>query len=302
MKYNLHLIGETNKSQKGVFKMIQQSVMPFKLERTEERITARSGLTLYAEWMRAMDIEGLVSLHMIRPGSGHGYGAIDYVGPLSMMMYGGGDSIDDVREIRDDHALREVIGMRSVPSSSAIGDWLKRMGDRGGIEGMEKINEAITRKALKQEERKSYTLIIDPTVIEAGKREAHMTYLGFRGYRPVVATLRENGLTIAYQFKEGNDNGGRVEIIGKAFDGMPRGKEIVETLLDSEYYTNEVIEYLDKRGVRWAIGADKDGAVLRAIEGIADVEWKPFRTANGDMTDREVSETVHSMNLNNARI
>lgn len=96
--------------------------------------------------------------------------------------------------------------MKSIPSSSAIFDWLKRMGERDGILGMEKVNEAITKKVSEQDNRESYTLIIDPTLIEASIREARMTYLGFKGYRPVVATLKENGLVIAYQFKEGNDS------------------------------------------------------------------------------------------------
>jgi len=70
--------------------------------------------------------------------------------------------------------------MGEIPSCSAIGDWLKRMGERSGIEG-----------------QKGYTLMADPTVIEAGKREARMTYLGMKGYRPVVASLKENGLVLA---------------------------------------------------------------------------------------------------------
>jgi hypothetical protein len=276
--------------------MIQQSVMPFKLKRTEERITARSGLALYAEWVKAMDVEALVTQYLPKPGSGHGYKAISYVGPISATLYGGGETISDAREIREDNTLREVIGLKSIPSSSAIGDWLKRMGEKGGILGMEKVNEAITKKVLKQDKKEGYTLIIDPTLIEAEKREAQMTYLGFKGYRPVVATLKENGLVIAYQFKEGNDNGGRVEIIKRAVLNMPYGKKIEEVLLDSEYYTAEVIDYLTEKGLKWAIAADKDASVLRAIEAIEEGGWKPYKTSFGDTTDREVAETVHTMN------
>lgn len=276
--------------------MIQQSVMPFKLKRTEERITARSGLALYAEWMSAMDVEALVTRHLPKPGSGHGYKAISYVGPLSLTLYGGGESIEDAREIREDNTLREVIGYKSIPSSSAIGDWLKRMGERGGAQGMERVNEAITGRVLKQDKGDGYTLIIDPTLIEAEKREAQMTYLGFKGYRPVVATLKENGLVIAYSFKEGNDNGGRVEIIKRAFENMPTGRKIKEVLLDSEYYTNEVIDYLMEKKVRWAIAADKDEAVIKAIEAISEDSFRPYKTSDGDETDREIAETVHTMN------
>src|SRR4030043_2205773 len=102
--------------------MIRQTVLPFKLEKTEEKVTARSGLALYAEFMKGMGLEELVDRHMPRPGSGRGYKAISYIGPLSMMLYGGGEAIEEIREIREDHPLREAIQMEKIPSCSAIGD------------------------------------------------------------------------------------------------------------------------------------------------------------------------------------
>jgi len=36
--------------------MIRQTVLPFKLERTEEKVTARSGLVLFAELMKGMGL------------------------------------------------------------------------------------------------------------------------------------------------------------------------------------------------------------------------------------------------------
>jgi hypothetical protein len=59
--------------------MIQYTVMPFKLKRTEERMTSRSGLALYAEFMKAAGVDELVSKYMPRPGSGNGFEAISYV-------------------------------------------------------------------------------------------------------------------------------------------------------------------------------------------------------------------------------
>lgn len=273
--------------------MIQQTVMPFKLKRTEERMTPRSGLVLYAEFMKAMGVDEMLSTHFPRPGSGRGYGASDYVKPLSLVLYGGGETIEDMREIREDGSLRQAIGLGNIPSSSATGDWLRRMGQRGGICGMEKVNDSIVRKVLKKDEGEGYTLIVDPTIIESGKREARMTYLGFKGYRPVVATLKEIGLTIAYEFKEGNDNGGRVNILKKAFRKMPSGKKIGDVLLDSEYYTNDVMDYLNTTGVSWFIAVDKDQAVMGSIRAIPDREWSPFKTKDGIQTDRDIAETVH---------
>jgi len=273
--------------------MIRQTVLPFKLKRTRGRITARSGLALFAEFFTAMGVEALINRHMPKPRSGRGFRPASYIKPLSMMLYGGGESIEDVREVRED-SLRALVGLRRVPSSSAMGDWLRRVGQQGGIAGMERVNDGIVKKVLKQEDRTGYTLVVDPTIIESQKREARMTYLGVKGYRPVVATLQENGVAIASEFKEGNDNGGKVRILKKAFSAMPKGKRIEEVLLDAEYYSNEVIDYLEQREVRWAMCVDKDAAVMVAIRSIAEGQWEPLRRRDGVMTDREVADTVHA--------
>lgn len=119
------------------------------------------------------------------------------------------------------------------------------MGQRGGIQGMAQVNEAITRQVLKQDERHAYTLLVDPTIIEADKREAETTYPGVKGYRPVVATLKEFGLVLAYEFKTGTDTGGKVEILTQAFEKLPADKAIDTVLVDAEYYSDEVMNYLN---------------------------------------------------------
>jgi len=88
--------------------VVRQNVFPFKLKRTEEKITAGSGLELFAEFFEAMGVGLLVEKYMPRPGSGKGFEAIRYIKPLCMSMYGGGESIEDVREIREKDSLREA--------------------------------------------------------------------------------------------------------------------------------------------------------------------------------------------------
>jgi hypothetical protein len=281
------------KNKKRVKRMIQQNVLPFKLKRTEERITARSGLALYAEFMEAMRVPELVNQYLPKACSGNSYKASEYIIPISLMLYGGGENIEDVREIRGDATLRRITGLKVIPSVSAIGDWLRRMGERSGVAALEGINVSLSREIMRRDKGNEYTLIADPTIIEAGKREAQMTYLGCRGYRPVVATIKELGIAIAYEFKEGNDMGGRVDIIKKAFGVLPSGKTIGKVLLDSEYYSNEVMDYLHTTQAKWIIAGDKDRAVMRSIKNITEESWKPFRAKDTVMTDREIAETIH---------
>jgi len=276
--------------------MIQQTVFPFKIQRTEEKITARSGLALFAEFFEAIGVEKLVEKYMPGPRSGRGFDPTKYIKPLCMSIYGGGESIEDVREIREDESLRQAVQLEETPSSSATGDWLRREAERGGVEGMEKVNDEIAQEVLDRDDQESYTLIIDPTIIEAQKRDAKMTYLGVKGYRPVVATLKETPVAICYEFKEGNDNGGRLEIVKRALSKIPRGKEIKLIVLDSEYYCSDVIEYLEGEKIPWSITADQDHSVKEIIKSIPQEEWGPFKTQDGIVTDRQIAETVHTMN------
>lgn len=282
--------------------MVRQTVLPFKLQRTDAQITARSGLTLYAEFMQAMGLETLIDQHLPQPRSGRGLKASHYIMPLSLTLYGGGETIEDVREIRDDHPLRTAIDLKPVPSSAAIGDWLKWMGRTGGLQGMAQVNKEIARQVLAQDERTEYTVLADPTIIEAEKREAQMTYLGIKGYRPVVATLKERGLVIASTFKAGNDNGGKVDILRQAFQNMPRGKAIATVLLDAEYYKDDVMAYLTAQRVRWAIAADKDAPRGTRAESVPpggglEAAADSRRAHHGS---REVAKTVHSTNKGQA--
>jgi len=46
---------------------------------------------------------------------------------------------------------------------------------------------------------------------------------------------QEIGLAIAYEFKEGNDNSGKLDIVGTAFEKTPEGKRIDEVFYKSRY-------------------------------------------------------------------
>jgi hypothetical protein len=57
-----------------------------------------------------------------------------------------------------------------------------------------------------------------------------------------------------------------------------------------------VINYYSQPGCGFSITADLDFAVKREIQNLPEVAWQPYRTQEGIATDREIAETVHSMN------
>jgi len=54
------------------------------------------------------------------------------------------------------------------------------------------------------------------------------------------------------------------------------------------------MEYLHTTGAKWIIAKDKDKAVIENIKNIKEETWKPFRSKDGVMTDREIAETIHA--------
>jgi hypothetical protein len=125
---------------------------------------------------------------------------------------------------------------------------------------------------MKHDGIKDYTLDIDATGIEAEKKTAKMTYKGFPGYMPIVGHLAENGLVVGGEFREGNESPAsrNLAFIKYCVRQMPKGKRINSLRSDSAAYQAETINCCEGNGIRFAIGADLDKAVLTAIKAVPE--------------------------------
>ena len=271
--------------------MIRQTVLPFKLEMTRDTITAHAGLALLGEFAAGLGFLEALDRELPEPGSGAGYCSSEHVFPLILMLNGGGRSLEDLREIRQDEGLREILPLERMPSSDATGDWLRRSGVNGGVEGLGKVNRKLLKRGMKYDGRKGYTLDIDATGIEAEKESAKMTYKGFKGYTPMVGHVAENGLVLGDEFREGNESPGsrNLEFVKYCERQLPKGKRIEALRSDSAAYQAKVINHCEGKGIFYGIGADLDEAVMGAIKAIGDEDWRPYQ--NG-----YIAETVHCMN------
>ncbi len=168
-----------------------------------------------------------------------------------------------------------------MPSSDATGDWLRRMGQREGLHGLERVNRVILHKRMDQEDTMEYTLDIDATSIESEKESAKMTYKGFKGYYPIVGHLAENGLVIGDEFREGNESPAsrNLEFIKYCISQMPEGKRIKYLRSDSAAYQSEIINFCEDNDIKFAIGCDLDASVQQTIDEISENGWKNFKGA-----------------------
>jgi hypothetical protein len=277
--------------------MIQQTVFPFKIERAKETLTAHGGLALMAEFNHGIGLRELTDRFLPMPGSNRGYLPSVMLDSLVLMLEGGGRALEDLRELKTEQGLLKLLGHQEIPEPDTAGDWLRRTGDPKtgamGLKGLDRVRETINARLLRGDGIREYTLDPDATEILGEKADAFFTYHGDKGYMPMLGYLYEAGICIYDEFREGN--------VAPAFGvkafyleckrRMPVGKVIRRYRADSASYHAELFNQLEADGVRFAITADQDKAVKKAIAGIKETEWKEPVRGCGYV----LAETVHCM-------
>jgi len=274
--------------------MVKQTLLPFKLEISNEKLTSQAGLALVAECAEAIRLPAAFAEELPTAGSNRGYSPWQFARAVLLMLSGGGRALDDLRELRFDQGLIEALGL-VVPSADATGDWLRRSGARGGESSLNRVNRRAIKAILRRSKRKKYTLDIDAAFIEAHKREAKYSYHNQPGYYPMTGWLAEEEICLGYEYREGNDSpkARNLEFIKFCEQQLPRGKSIGLVRSDSAAYNNKVISYCQKTRKRFVIAATKDAAVVKTIEAVPDKDW---RELPGDLGVGLYAETVHAFN------
>jgi hypothetical protein len=282
--------------------MIRQTVFGFKIEKTEETLTAHGGLALLAEYNHGMGLRELTDRHLPGPGSNRGYAASAFVNSLVLLLQAGGRRLEDLRELRREAPLLKLVGRDLIPDSDTVCDWLRRMGDpkssQAGLVGLGKVRDVLSHRLLRREERQDYTLDIDAMQVEGEKHDAQFTYQGVKGYMPMLGYLFEPGICLLDEFREGNESpgAGHVAFYLQCVERMPKGKRIARFRADSASYQAELINELEEDDVLWTITAGQDSAVQKLIRSIPESAWKAAFPGSG----YELAETVHSMGKSKA--
>jgi hypothetical protein len=274
---------------------LQQTLIPIKLELSNERLTSMAGLMLVEEAARSHGIWKRVDELFPGPGSGRGHRASEFVRPLVWMQHAGGRHLEDVRELRSEQEVLKRFGLERLPSADAIGDWLRRMGAGGvGVDALQQLNRELLKSYLTSA-GEELTLDVDASIIEADKREAQWTYQKVKGYQPLIGYVGE--ACVHHEFRAGNESpgAGAVAFLKGCEKQLPAGKKIY-LRSDSAFYQAAVFNHCEGEGHSFTVTVDQDSAVKGVIAQIPEQKWQVFKTREGLSTDREIAETVHCMN------
>lgn len=257
--------------------MIRQTTLPFKLELTEQKITSRSGFALLYEYYKSLNINGLVNRSFAKPKSNRGFKPSVFVSSLVGLLQCGGKSLEDLRELRYESALMDLLEQK-VAKPDTVGDWLRRQGYKG-VESLDAVHKESLKRLMRKERVKEYTLDMDATEIVADKDESQVTYKGNKGYMPILGTLAENKLCIHHEFRKGNISpcSGQKRFYESCKKRLPRGKKIKYVRVDAAGYQKDLIDILYEDHVEFAIRARMSEGLKARIKGIDESKWEKVK-------------------------
>ena len=282
----------------------KEGLLPFKLIEDEsgEALTSYSGLALVVETCEALGLAGLVKQHVRIKQRQRGYSESQYVQSVVALIAAGGDCLEDIERLRSDKGLKLLVG--ELPSAEAVRFFLYGFHDDKLLEerpeqgafiapetkplaGLWEVQREVVLKASRKEEPKQATIDQDATVIESHKEQSRMTYLGERGYQPVINYWMEQDLILADEFRDGNVPAGMdcLSSFMRTIRALPTSIETLYFRSDSAAYQHKLLDTMrdgvDLNGKRvpvyFAISADVSEALRGRISSLSESAWKPLR-------------------------
>lgn len=268
-----------------------QSILNFKIESTNEKLTPRTGVAIFGEYLKGMNLKHLCNSEIKSSTHHKAYDPFDYIYPLILMQQSGGRVIDDIKEIRMDEALKTILKIDNIPTADAIIKYLHKLGS-DGEEAVRKINRKYLKRFLKSIKNEDLILDIDATFIEAHKNTAKYSYLGEPGYMPMVGHIN-GGYVIDVDFRAGNvaPADKNLEFIKQCVMQLPVGKKFDRVRIDSAGYQAAIFNYCDEQKIKFTVSAPLDTSIKYAIDEIKNdkEKWKKLNSRE------QVAEALHDM-------
>jgi hypothetical protein len=282
----------------------RQGILPFVLVQAErDDVTARAGLPLVVETMRAMGVDELAAKELPEPKRERGFAPEQKLEAIVTLIAAGGDRMEDVRVLSEDKGLEKLLGA-PFPSPDALLDFIGQFHDPKCFEDRPPDKKAwvppesealralgaVNRELVARGADRSVTQATidhDGTIIEAHKRDAKVAYEGTRGFQPLVAVWAEQQLVVADEFRDGNVAGGEDPLtsVQRAFANLPPWVTERCFRADSAAYYTPLLKYLVKEKIGFAISADMTKELRACCTALPSERWALLDTREREQVD-----------------
>jgi hypothetical protein len=282
----------------------RQGILPFVIEQAKrDDVTARVGLSLVVETMRALGVDELAGSALPQQKRQRGFSPEQKLEALVTLIAAGGDRVEDVRVLAQDKGLEKLLGT-PFPSPDVLLDFIGQFHDpkcwedrppekkawvapeSEGLRALDAINREVVARGADRSVTQA-TIDHDGTIIEAHKRDATVAYEGTRGFQPLVAVWAEQQLVVSEEFRDGNVAGGEdpLSSVERAFANLPPWVVERRFRADSAAYYTPLLKYLVREKIGFAISADMTKELRARCTAVANERWALLDTRERAQVD-----------------
>ena len=273
----------------------RQGILRFVIQNgNREDVTARGGLPLVVEALRAARLDEVIDEQLHLAKRARGFSELEKLEALALLVAAGGDRVEDIRTLGADQGLTRLLD-RTLPSPDALLDFLNGFDDPTVWQGRPKdelswvppetmpleelaaVNRVLVERTASRDATTA-TIDHDGTIIESHKREAQVAYEGTRGYQPLVAVWAEEDLVVADEFRDGDVPGGKdpLSSVKQAFAALPSWVEKRYFRADSADYYTPLLKHLVEEQIVFSVSADMSRELRRCCTKVPKEEWEEF--------------------------
>jgi len=277
----------------------------------KEVSTAWAGASVLIELFRKLELDQIASLVLPTKKTAKGLKAGQMVESFILLSALGGECVDDMKRLRNDEGLREILGYQP-PAAETARQWLDSFHDEtrmlnrpvqgsfipresGALSGLKEVNRCCIGHWINNVKTGlEVTLDVDTQLIETTKSEAKYCYDGYKAYQAMKVVWAENLLILADEFREGNVYPGKdiQRMVDEAVAVLPSKEWKINIRSDSAAYDQEILDHWDGNHWSFAVSADMTPQLKQEIERLPENSWQLYRTQKGGVI-REWSEVVY---------
>ena len=209
----------------------------------------------------------------------------DFVMGLASNFLVGGDSLTDLRVLREEAVTRELCYGLEVPAATTAGERLRTFA-LGHLYQLERINRRAARAVLERLGGSGpMTVDLDSSIFEVYgyfKEGARYGYTGERGLHPLLAFVHEERLLLGARLRAGNraSADGVGSFLPQVLKALPEGRT-VRVRMDAGFYAQGVERLCVARGLGFSVSAKLTSRLQAAIGALPASSWQAYPWEDG---------------------
>lgn len=266
-----------------------------KYEPIFKSVTPFAGVLPLVKFSRKLGICDTIEKHLSIKKRKRGYSESDFVMSCVYNLLLGGECIDDTERLLKDNAFKEISDV-SVPDPSTLGEFFRKFGI-GEIKKFYALNRELSRRMFKRiNKSKRVILDVDSSIFETYGRKkegAEFCYNGKFGFHPIFIFNGDTGELLWTKLRRGStySSKGVIEGIKEVLKISEIDKRDIFVRADSAFYDRKIVDFLEKKNIKFVICADITSALKGFINSIPDFMWKKYRKGS------EVAEFEYEPNF-----